>query len=147
MVNNPDTVPALVKSHYIYAQTVHVITIISAVMSLFIPIFILNFSEANVLNPNRIFTAIFSGAKPEAIWAMSSGGSFPGAHFYLTHPFSPDAWAILGINLGCSVGLWGLIPAIGYQLFKEKDYLDALGGILLALLIFLSMTGLLALRG
>jgi hypothetical protein len=147
VINDPNAVPALVKSHDIYARTVHVITIVSAVMSLFMPILILAFSEANVLNPNRIFTAIFSGARPDAIWAMSSGGAFPGGHFYLTHPFSPDAWAMLGVNLGCSVGLWGLIPAIGYQFFKEKNYLDAAGGVLLALLILLSMTGVLALQG
>jgi hypothetical protein len=147
MSNDPNPVPALVKSHDVYARVVHVTTIVSAIMSLFAPVFIMIFSKAGVLNPNRIFTAIFSGANPEAIWAMSVRGDFPGAHFYLTHPFAPDAWAMLGVNLGCSAGLWGLIPAIGYQIFKEKNYLEALGGILLALLIFLSMTGLLALQG
>jgi hypothetical protein len=138
---------ALAKSHAIYAQVVHVITIISAVMSLFMPIFILALSGANVLNPNRIFAAIFSGARPEEIWAMSSTGGFPGTHFYLRFPGAPDAWAMFAVNLGCSVGLWGLLPAIGYQITKEKNYVEALGGLFLALLIFFSMTGILVLKG
>jgi hypothetical protein len=137
----------LAKSYALYAQAVHVITIVSAIMSLFIPVFILFFSDADVLNPNRIFAAIFSGAKPADIWAMASGGTFPGAHFYLRHPRAPDAWAMFAINLGCSVGLWGLLPAIGYQIVKEKKYMEAIAGILLALLILLSMTGILALEG
>jgi hypothetical protein len=140
-------VEALTKSHAVYAQTVHVITIISAVMALFMPILILAFSNANILNPNRIFGAIFSGASPDEIWALSSTGKFPGAHFYLQYPFAPDAWALFAINLGCSVGLWGLLPAVGYQFFKEKNYFDAIGGILLALLILFSMTGVLGLKG
>jgi hypothetical protein len=136
----------LMESHAVYAQTVHVITIISAVMSLFAPLLILGLS-GNMLNPNRIFAAIFSGAKPAEIWAMSSTGTFPGAHFYLRHPGAPDAWAAFAINLGCSVGLWGLLPAIVLQIVKEKDYLDAVAGVLLALLILFSMTGILALEG
>jgi hypothetical protein len=137
----------LAQSHAVYAQVVHVITIVSAIMSLFMPAFILFFSDADVLNPNRIFAAIFSGTKPADIWAMASGGTFPGAHFYLRYPGAPDAWAMFAINLGCSVGLWGLLPAIGYQMVKEKKYLEAIAGILLALLILLSMTGVLALEG
>ncbi|MDR1625874.1 MAG: hypothetical protein LBT33_04975 [Spirochaetia bacterium] len=131
------------KSHILYANTVHVITIISALMSLFVPIAILLFPDANVLNPNKIFGAIFSGASPREIWEMSSTGSFPGAHFYLRHVSSPDAWAMIGINLGCSVGLCGLVPALAYQLTKERDWLEITAGALLALLILFALAGLL----
>lgn len=136
----------LMESHAVYAQTVHVVTIVSAIMSLFAPLLILGFS-GNVLNPNRIFAAIFSGASPAEIWATSSTGVFPGAHFYLRHPGAPDAWAMFAINLGCSAGLWGLLPAIALQFVKEKNYFEAVAGILLALLIFFSMVGILALEG
>jgi hypothetical protein len=136
----------LARSHAVYAQTVHVVTIVSAVMSLFAPLLILGFS-GNVLNPNRIFAAIFSGANPAEIWGMSPTGTFPGAHFYLQYPGAPDAWAMCAINLGCSAGLWGLLPAIVLQFVKEKNYFEAIAGILLALLIFFSMVGILALKG
>jgi hypothetical protein len=137
----------LAQSHALYAQTVHVLTIVSAVVSLFVPIFILAFSNVNILNPNRIFAAIFSGANPKEIWATASTGFPPGAHFYLRFPHAPDAWAMAGINLGCSVGLWGLLPAISCQAVKEKNYFEAVAGLILALLIFCSMTGILSLGG
>jgi hypothetical protein len=105
------------------------------------------FADANVLNPNKVFSAIFSGAKPDAIWGMASTGIFPGAHFYLRHISSPDAWAMLGINLGCSVGLWGLVPAVMYQAVKEKNWFEAIAGLCLILLILFSMLGILSLEG
>jgi hypothetical protein len=138
---------SLAQSHAIYARLIHILTIASAVMALFMPIFILAFSGANVLNPNKVFAAIFSGAKPGEIWALASGGNFPGAHFYLRFPRAPDAWAMFSINLGCSVGLWALLPAASRQLVKEKNYFEAFAGFCLALLIFLSMVGILALEG
>jgi hypothetical protein len=137
----------LAQSHAVYAQTIHVITIISAIVSLFIPILIMAFPEADVLNPNRIFAAIFSGAKPGEIWALSKAGGFPGAHFVLKFPRAPDAWAMFGISLGCSVGLWGIIPAVMIQIKKEKNYFEAIAGIILGLLVMLSMLGILALEG
>jgi hypothetical protein len=137
----------LSPSHAVYAQTVHLITIISAIVSLFVPILIMAFPEADLLNPNRIFAAIFSGAKPGEIWALSKAGGFPGAHFFLRFPRAPDAWAMFGINLGCSVGLWGLIPAVVIQIKHEKNYFEAFMGIILGLLLLLSMLGVLALEG
>jgi hypothetical protein len=146
MNNKREPELVLAKSHAVYAQTVHVVTIASALMSLFAPLLILGFS-GNVLNPNRIFAAIFSGAAPAEIWGMSSTGTFPGAHFYLRHPGAPDAWAMFAVNLGCSAGLWGLLPAVALQFFKEKNYFEAAAGLLLALLIFFSMAGILTLKG
>jgi hypothetical protein len=138
---------SLAQSHAVYAQTVHVITIISAIISLFMPILIMAFPDANILNPNRIFAAIFSGASPGEIWALSKAGGFPGAHFFLKFPRAPDAWAMFGISLGCSVGLWGLIPAIAIQIRKEKNYFEALAGIILGLLLLFSMFGILTPEG
>jgi hypothetical protein len=137
----------LAQSHAVYAWTVHVITIISAIVSLFVPIFIMAFPDANVLNPNHIFAAIFSGAKPGEIWALSKAGGFPGAHFFLKFPQAPDAWAMFGISMGCSVGLWGLIPAVVIQIKNENNYFEAIAGIILGLLLLLSMLGILALEG
>ncbi|MDL2228882.1 hypothetical protein LJC14_01375 [Treponema sp. OttesenSCG-928-L16] len=134
-------IPGSVKA---YANVVHWITIISAIASLFVPIFILANPANNVLNPNVIFGAIFEGAAPAQIWAMSSEGAFPGAHFYLEHFGSADGWAMLFMNLGCAVGFFGLIPAIILQI-KEKDWFCAILGTMLAALILLSMTGILSL--
>lgn len=130
------------RSMTVYASIVHWITIIASIAALFIPILILINPQNNVLNPNGIFGAIFSGATPAEIWSMSETGSFPGAHYYLTMLSRSDSWAQLAINLGCSVGLWAIVPASFLQLFKEKDRLYGALGLVLALLIALSMTGI-----
>jgi hypothetical protein len=131
------------ESNIVYAEVVHWITIISAIAALFIPVFILAHPSNNMLNPNKIFGAIFSGATPAEIWSASSAGAFPGAHFYLRFPWLTDSWAQLFINIGCAVGLFGLVPAVIIQVFKEKDWFCAILGVILALFIFLSMTGIL----
>ena len=131
------------KSQMIYANIVHWITIISALAALFVPIFILADASNNILNPNIVIGSIFSGATPSEIWAMSSEGAFPGAHYYLMFPTKADSWALFFMNLGCAVGFFGLVPAVLRQAFKEKDWFCAILGAILALLIFLSMTGIL----
>ena len=131
------------KSQIIYANTVHWITITSALAALFIPIFILADASNNVLNPNIVLGAIFDGATPFEIWAMSSEGAFPGAHFYFRFPTRADSWAMLFMNLGCAVGFFGLVPAVIRQATKERDWFCAILGAILALLICLSMTGIL----
>lgn len=138
--------PDLPQSAVVFANIVHWVTIISSLIALFAPIFILINSDNNVLNPNLIFGAIFNGAKPEEIWALSTTGSFPGAHFYFQYFAQADSWAMFGVNIGCGVALWGLIPAIFLQLFKEKEYFYALLGIIFAVLILLSMIGIITLQ-
>jgi hypothetical protein len=54
---------------------------------------------------------------------------------------------MFAINLGCSAGLWGLLPAVVLQIGREKNYFEAIAGILLALLILFSMAGILAPEG
>ena len=131
------------KSQLLYANIVHWLTIASALAALFAPIFILSNANNNVLNPNKVIGVIFDGASPPEIWALSSEGAFPGAHYYFKYPMKADSWALFFINLGCAVGFFGLVPAILRQMIKEKDWFCAILGAILALLIFLSMTGIL----
>jgi len=133
----------LPKSVKIYAGMVHWITIIASLGALMIPIFIVMNPSANILNPGLIFGKIFSGGTPDEIWALSSTGKFPGGHLYFKFPLAPDSWAQFFVNFGCSVGFWALIPTVLYQVFKEKDYFDAVIGGMLAVLIGLAMFGVL----
>ena len=134
--------PGILLSYRVYASVVHWITIASSLGALFIPIIILANPQNNILNPNLIFSAIFNGASPADIWAISSTGEFPGAHYYLRFPEYADSWALFIINLGCGVGLFGLLPAAFIQATKEKDWFCVAFGTILAVLIFLSMTGI-----
>ena len=132
---------AMPKSHKIFGSTVYWVTIFSAIGAFFVPVFILANPANNVLNPNIIFGAIFSGAAPAEVWSHSVTGAFPGAHFYLRHIAQADSWAMLFIAIGCGFGLFGLIPAAVYQIKSEKDWFCAALGIIIALLIFLSAIG------
>lgn len=124
-----------------YASIVHWITIISSVLALFAPLLIMINPSANVLNPNKIFQAIFNGGDTNAIWALAEGGKFPGAHYYLTNMNWSDSWAEIAIALGCSVGLWAMIPTVAIEFFKEKNWKWAALGIVFIALIVLSMLG------
>ena len=131
------------QSQKMFGGIVYWVTIVSAIGALAVPILILASPANNILNPNLVFMAIFEGQSPEEIWSSSTVGTFPGGHFYLDHITQADSWAMLFIVTGCAFGLIGLIPAVIYQVVKEKDWFCAVLGTVIAALIFLSMIGVL----
>jgi hypothetical protein len=139
-----DNIP---KGQKIFGSTVYWVTICVAVGAFFVPIFILANPANNVLNPNLIFGAIFAGASPDEVWSLSLTGTFPGAHFYLNHLTKADSWAMLFIAIGCAFGLFGLVPAVVYQIKVERDWFCAGFGICICALIFLSVIGVLSIGG
>ena len=132
------TLPA---SERVYANIIHIVTLIVSIAALFVPIFVLANPSNNVLDPNIIFGKIFEGATPEQIWAASFTGEFPGVHFYINHFFKTDSWAMLTVNIGCAVGLLAVVPAVLIQYFREKHYFKALLGTVMAALIICALTG------
>jgi len=128
-------------SQLVYANVMHWVTLTVSIVALFVPIFILVNPANNILNPNLIFSAVFNGASPNEIWALTDTGTFPGAHFYLQNIFMADSWAMLTINIGCAVGLLAVIPAALIQFFKEKNILNACLGTVMAVLILCALTG------
>lgn len=124
-----------------YANIIHIVTLAVSIAALFVPIFVLANPSNNVLDPNMIFGKIFEGATPGQIWAASSTGAFPGTHFYLNHILKADSWAMLTVNIGCAVGLFGVVPAVLIQIFKERDWFKALLGTAMAALIICALTG------
>jgi hypothetical protein len=142
-MDNTNLRPEIPQSHRLYASIVHWITIAAAVLALFAPLIIVAWPERNVLEPGAALTAIFNGAAPEQIWALSASGVFPGAHYYFDYPLCGDSLAQMIIVLGCSVGVWALIPAAILQFTREKDWFYATVGSILAALMLLAMLGLL----
>lgn len=134
----------IAPSERIYANIIHWVTIVSCVLALLAPVFILLNPDNCILNPTQIFDMIFAGAKPAEVWATATTGSYPGAHYYFSLFSKADSWAQIALNLGCSVGLWALIPASIRQLTKEKSPLYGILGLVLAAMILLAMVGVLA---
>jgi multisubunit Na+/H+ antiporter MnhB subunit len=140
--------PELDKSQLYFGVVVHWVTIVSCLIVLVAPIFILLFPKSNLLNPNLIFNAIFAGKKSAEIWA-AAGVLFVTGDFWRLfwgNLFSPDGFATAGVVLGCSVTLWAMIPAV-WQFLKKKEYFYAGVGVFVAALIGLAMSGVVRMAG
>ena len=128
-------------SQKMFGSAIYWVSIFSTIGALVTPVFILARPANNVLNPNLVFDAIFRGASPKEIWEYTEAGVFPGAHYYIEYFNKADSLAMLLIVIGCSIVLFGLIPAIIHQVFVEKDWFCAFFGSLIVGLIILSMLG------
>jgi len=104
------------------------------------PVISVAFPDKNVMNPYKLFNAIFQGKDAATIW-QEVGGGFPGGHFYLKHLSFGDAITQAGIAFGCSVALWGLLAsAVVYV--KEKNHIYVILALWVSLLVALSMIGI-----
>ena len=140
--------PEIAKSQLHYGAVYHWITIVSCLISLVAPVFILMFPHSNFLNPNLIFNAIFEGKNPAGIWE-AAGLSFQSGDFWSLlrgNLLTPDGFATLGIVLGCSVTLWALMPAF-WQFIKKKEYFYVCVSLFIMALIVLAMSGLVNIAG
>ncbi|MCL2363712.1 MAG: hypothetical protein FWC71_03505 [Defluviitaleaceae bacterium] len=129
-------------SQKIFGSVAYWLSIACVILALIVTILILIAPTQNVLHPSTTFEMIFDGATPEEIWAHSESG-LPGGHFYLNFMNRMDSWAMLIIVIGSAFGLFALVPAVLYQLFKERDWFCAGLGIVIMLLISLSALGVL----
>lgn len=140
--------PELDKSQLYYGNVVHWITIVSCLTVLVAPVLILLFPQANLLNPNMIFGAVFEGKAPAEIW-LAAGVEFKSGDFwrmFWSNLFSPDGLATAGIVLGCSVTLWALVPAV-WQFIKKREYFFVCVAVFVMALIALAMSGLINMAG
>lgn len=68
-------------------------------------------------------------------------GGEPHGHWYLEKMTFGDGLTMIGLALGCSSALWGLlIVTVAY--LKEKNYLYVFLALWVGLLIFLAMAGI-----
>ena len=140
--------PEINKSQLYYGKVVHWVIIASCLISLVTPVLILMFPDKNFLNPTKLFDAIFTGKNPSQIWEAAGVPFKPGDFWklFLKNIFTPDGFATLGLALGCSVTLWGLIPAIA-QFIKEKQYYYICVSLFVMALICLAMSGVINMAG
>ncbi len=138
-MNTPE-IPKMPRAQTIYGAIVYWVTILSCIICMIGPVVSVASPDNNVLNPYKLFNAIFEGKDAETVW-QEVGGDFPGGHFYLKHFAYGDGLTQVGLALGCSVALWALIAAaISYA--SEKIYFYTLLSIWVAGLVALSMVGI-----
>ncbi len=140
-MNAPET-PKMPRAQTVYGAIVYWITILSCIICMIGPVISVASPDNNVLNPYKLFNAIFEGKDAQTVW-KEVGGEFPGGHFYLKNFFYGDGFTQFGLALGCSVALWALIAsAVAYA--SDKIYLYVVLSIWVALMVALSMVGIFA---
>jgi len=134
--------PKMPRANTVYGAIVYWITILSCLICMVGPVISVASPEKNVLNPYKLFNAIFEGKNAQQVW-QEVGGEYPGGHFYLKNLTYGDGFTQFGLALGCSVALWALIAtAIAYS--KERIYLYAVLALWVAGMVALSMVGIVA---
>ncbi len=137
---NAEQAPKMPRAQTIYGSIVYWITILSCIICMIGPVISVASPEKNVLNPYKLFNAIFEGKDAQTIW-QEVGGGFPGGHFYLTNMGLGDGLTQFGLALGCSVALWALI-VVAFAYAADKIYFYAALSVWVALLVGLSMVGI-----
>ena len=132
--------PKMPRAQTIYGAIVYWITIISCIICMVGPVISVASPDKNVLNPYKLFNAIFQGKDAQTVW-QEVGGEFPGGHFYFKHFTYGDGFTQFGLALGCSVALWALI-AVAFAYASDKIYLYVILALWVAALVALSMIGI-----
>jgi len=135
-----DNKPTMPRAQTVYGEIIYWLAILAAIICMIGPVIAMYSVEDNVLNPHYLFASIFDGKDSQTIWE-EVGGGFPGGHFYLDHFTSGDGFTQFGLALGCSCAIWGLLAA-AFCYLRDKNYLYMFLGLWVALLIFLSMIGI-----
>ena len=132
--------PKMPRAQTTYGAIVYWITILAAIICMVGPVISVASPENNVLNPYKLFNAIFEGKDAQTVW-KEVGGEFPGGHFYLKYFTYGDGFTQFGLALGCSVALWALIAAaLAYA--SDRIYLYVGLAVWVAALVALSMIGI-----
>ena len=134
--------PKIPRVQIIYGEIVYWITIIASIICMIGPVLSVARPEKNVLNPYKLFNAIFQGKDAQTVW-QEVGGGFPGGHFYLQNFTYGDGFTQFGLALGCSVALYALIAA-AFAYAADKVYIYVGLSIWVAIMVALSMVGIMA---
>ncbi|MDJ0984317.1 MAG: hypothetical protein QNJ26_02145 [Desulfobacterales bacterium] len=137
----PET-PTMPRAQTVYGAIVYWVTIVACLICTVGPVISVAAPENNVLNPYKLFNAIFQGKDAQTVW-QEVGGGFPGGHFYLKYFTYGDGFTQFGLALGCSVALWALVAA-AFAYVSDKIYLYVWLSLWVAAMVALSMIGILA---
>jgi len=132
--------PKMPRVQLVYGEIIYWSAIVAAILCMIGPVIAMAFVDNNVLNPHYVFAAIFDGKNTETIW-QEVGGGFPGGHFWFKNFTMGDGFTQFGLALGCACALWGLI-AVAIAYLRDKVYIYVCLSLWVALLIFLSASGI-----
>ena len=137
---SPEERPTFGRAQIVYGQIVYWVTILACLICMVGPVISMASVDNNIANPHYLFASIFAGDDAETVW-NKAGGGFPGGHFWAKNLTKGDGFTQFGLALGCSVALWALIAA-AFLYMREKVYLYVVLSLWVALLVFLSASGI-----
>lgn len=121
--------------------TLAIIGIVLAVIGM-----VMYFASDGYLNKSCLLESLWEGQDVETIWETCSGfTSVPDGHWYLSLLSNGDAIAMLGIAiaaLAAVVGMWGAFVGM----LRSREWLFALLGLVVAVILTASATGVLCLE-
>lgn len=132
--------PLMPKAQIVYGEIIYWMTILACLLCMVGPVISAAAPENNVLNPYKLFGAIFEGKSAPEIWDQVGGG-FPGGHFYLKNFTKGDGFTQMGLALGCSCALWGLLVA-AFLYARERIWVYVVLALWVSMLVTLSMLGI-----
>lgn len=132
--------PQMPKAQIAYGEVVYWITIVSCIICMIGPVISVAMPDRNILDPYKLFNAIFEGKNAEQIWS-EAGQGFPGGHFYFRKFLFGDGFTQFGLALGCSVAFWALLVAV-FNYIREKKGFYVFLSLWVACLVGLSMIGI-----
>ena len=136
-----DERPRMPRAQLVYGEMIYWFAIGAAIICMIGPVIAMAAPENNVINPHFLFSAIFEGKSAEEIWALS-GDDISGGHFWMDNLSAGDGFTQLGLVIGCSCALWGLlVAAVCYMVEKPRSILYAALSIWVGMLIALSASG------
>ena len=134
--------PKIPFSQLVFGESVYWLCVIAAIVCMIGPIIAMLSVDGNVMNPHYFFASIFKGNTANAVWEEVAGG-FPGGHFWLDNIAAGDGFTQLGLVIGCGSALPALmVTAIVYLKKKERSYIWALFSLGIAVLIAISILGI-----
>ena len=135
--------PKVPRAQNVYGRLVYWLSIAAAVICTIGSVVTVAFPNNNLMDPHSLFSTIWEGNDPEAVW-QEVGEGFPGGHFWINNLTTGDGFTQLGLEIGCFCSALGLIgAAIAYLWGKHRAYGWALISLAIASIIILSALGVL----
>ncbi len=106
----------------------------------------LSFAGVNPYFDNQaLLDGLWAGHRAPTIWAEATGREFQPGHWYLGRLGFSDGVAMLGIAIACLAAVIGIWAAtLGMVMKKREPRFFVVLGFILALLLTLSVTGILS---
>jgi hypothetical protein len=126
----------------VYGATVYGLSVIAAMICTLAPILVIALPGRNLMDPHLLFSAIWAGEKPSAIW-KSLGGHLPAVHFWVHELGNGDSLIQLGLEIGCCSAGVGLLAASIVHLAKSPRSVGwALAAFCIAVFVCLAALGI-----